>query len=60
MYHKGRDVPRLAGQMPDYDVFISYRVSADADLAELLYERLTKKKLNVYMDKFCLAPGNYN
>jgi hypothetical protein len=39
------------------DVFISYRVNSDADLAEKLYNALKDLKFNVFLDKFDLTPG---
>jgi hypothetical protein len=40
-----------------YSCFISYRVSTDQPLAELLYEKLRMRGHNPFMDKFCLADG---
>ena len=41
----------------DYDVMISYRVSADAGLAQDLHRKLTGEGLRVYLDKECLKDG---
>jgi len=49
-----------------FDIFISYRVAADAKLVESLYDKLSLKeveengkvrKLRVFWDKKCLLPG---
>jgi hypothetical protein len=40
-----------------YDVFLSYRVSADQDLVERLYDKLTAKGLHVFWDYQCLESG---
>lgn len=49
-----------------YDVFLSYRVAADAKLVERLYDKLKatevvdrskKRMLRVFWDKVCLVPG---
>ena len=41
----------------EFDVFISYRVSSDANHAEILYNLLTSIGLTVWWDKKCLEPG---
>lgn len=48
---------RLEGDPPEYDVFISYRVLTDSDLAEALYNELTSHGLTVFWDKKCLQDG---
>ena len=53
----GKKVTRLLGQKPKYEVFISYRVSEDEELALALYTKLTEMGINVYLDKFCLIDG---
>jgi serine/threonine protein kinase/Leucine-rich repeat (LRR) protein len=53
----GQHAPRMVGQEPEYDVFISYRVSSDSDLAEAIYKRLTANGLKVWWDQECLQPG---
>lgn len=40
-----------------YDCFISYRVAADADLAEKLYLYLKTKGIHTFLDKKCLKNG---
>jgi hypothetical protein len=39
---------RLFGEAAEFDVFISYRVKADADHAEMLYKRLTDNGIKVW------------
>ena len=48
---------RLVGEAPLFDVFISYRVTADESLAERLYHRLTALNVRVWLDKMCLKDG---
>ena len=48
---------RLPGEESQYDVFISYRVAADAEHTERLYNLLTKRGLKVWWDRVCLKPG---
>lgn len=38
-------------------IFISYRVSSDAPLAEQLYRRLLALNISVWWDRACLKPG---
>ena len=52
-----KQVTRLRGEKPKYDVFLSYRVATDAHHVESLYNLLVAKGLNVYLDKMCLLPG---
>ena len=40
-----------------YDLFINYRVAADADVAEKLYLYLKTKGINAFLDKKCLKAG---
>ena len=53
----GKKVARLVGEKPKYDVFLSYRVSSDAQHVEKLYNLLTAQGFKVYWDKLCLVPG---
>ena len=53
----GRQVARLIGEKPKYDVFLSYRVASDTQHVEKLYNLLTAQGFEVYWDKFCLLPG---
>jgi hypothetical protein len=48
---------RLAEQPPDWDVFISYRVDSDADVAVRLHTLLTARGLTVFLDSKCLQDG---
>ena len=41
----------------EFDVFISYRVSADKGVAELIYLFLKSVGLRVFLDKYCLKSG---
>ena len=52
-------VSRLPGDNPTFDVFISYRVNSDSDIALALYDQLTDLKLKVWLDKkkHCIPPG---
>jgi TIR domain/SAM domain (Sterile alpha motif) len=40
-----------------YDVFINYRVAADADVAEKLYLSLKAEGVHAFLDKKCLKDG---
>ena len=53
----GKKVARLVGDKPKYDVFLSYRVAADAHHVEKLYNLLTAQRFKVFWDKLCLEPG---
>ena len=53
----GKKVARLVGEKPKYDVFLSYRVAADALHVEKLYNLLIAQGFKVYWDKLCLEPG---
>ena len=53
----GMKVARLVGEKPKYDIFLSYRVAADAHHVEKLYNLLTAQGFKVYWDKLCLEPG---
>ena len=54
----GKKGSRMVGEVPEYDVFISYRVASDAHHAQYLYSILTKEMgLKVWWDKVCLKPG---
>jgi len=56
-YVSGKDSVRMVGDPYVYDAFISYRVSADAELAKNLHQKLTDRGLNVFWDKVCLQDG---
>lgn len=56
-YLSGTKVARLVGEQPLYDVFISYRVSSDLNLAGKLYDEMSKRSLKVWWDKKCLQHG---
>jgi hypothetical protein len=48
----------MFGQEAPFDVFISYRVASDGDVADALYHHLKSEYgLNVWMDKYCLESG---
>ena len=53
----GKDSVRMVGDPFLYDVFISYRVAADAEHAKNLHQRLSDHGLNVFWDKVCLKDG---
>lgn len=53
----GKKVTRMVGESAEYDVFISYRVKADKDLALRLYDDLTRRGLKCFLDKRCLKKG---
>ena len=53
----GGKATRLVGEAAVFDVFISYRVNSDMDLAKALYDLLTGAGLNVWWDKESLKPG---
>eukprot|EP01034_Spumella_vulgaris_P026156 gene26156-32691_t len=53
----GKKGTRLVGEVPAFDVFISYRVASDAHHAEILYDMLTARGLKVWWDKKCLLMG---
>ena len=53
----GKKVARLVGEKPKYDIFLSYRVAADALHVEKLYNLLVAQGFKVYWDKLCLLPG---
>ena len=54
----GRPATRLPGDAAEFDVFLSYRVSADGALARVLYDRLTRDcGLRVWFDERCLEAG---
>jgi serine/threonine protein kinase len=58
-FFTGKQPGRMVGSKPKYDVFISYRVAADAAVAELLYNVLTQhpdpnRRLDVFWDVQCL------
>lgn len=52
------------GEEGSWDIFLSYRVAADADLVERLYDKLSNcdhangtRKLKVFWDRKCLTSG---
>jgi hypothetical protein len=53
----GKVPTRLIGNAPPIDVFLSYRVAADAKKVELFYDSLTALGKKVWWDKKCLANG---
>ena len=53
----GKKVARLIGEKPKYDIFLSYRVAADALHVEKLYKLLVAQGFKVYWDKICLESG---
>jgi serine/threonine protein kinase len=53
----GQTPSRMVGEDPEFDVFISYRVASDSHLAQHFYECLQRLELRVWLDKFCLEPG---
>jgi serine/threonine protein kinase len=48
---------RMIGDEPAFDVFLSYRVAADSDTVEELYNQLTNNGIKVWWDKKCLQSG---
>ena len=53
----GRVVGRMPGDIPKYDVFLSYRQATELALVETLHYKLTAHGLHVFWDKRCLADG---
>ena len=54
----GRPPTRLPGDVAEFDVFLSYRVSSDSELARTLYHYLSGPcELRVWFDQKCLEPG---
>jgi len=53
----GKKPARMIGQPPEFDVFLSYRVSSDSAHVEILYNLLTGMGLKVWWDKMCLGKG---
>jgi serine/threonine protein kinase len=53
----GQKAPRMIGEEAEFDVFISYRVAAEKEHVEVIYNLLTEAGLNVWWDKKCLLPG---
>ena len=47
----------MVGDKAKYDVFISYRVAADASIAGKLYDELVARGLTPYLDSKCLEAG---
>jgi serine/threonine protein kinase len=53
----GKHPGRLQGELPQHDVFLSYRVSSDSAHVKHLHDMLEARGLNVWWDKKCLLPG---
>ena len=53
----GKQSARMVGEVPEFDVFLSYRVASDVKHVEYLYNLLTERGIKVWWDKKCLAPG---
>jgi serine/threonine protein kinase len=53
----GKSPERLIGEEAKYDVFLSYRVDSDLDHVLLIYNALRNLELKVWLDKYCLLPG---
>ena len=54
----GAHAARLGGEIPEFDVFLSYRVASDVQHCAVLYEHLTTTcGLKVWWDKTSLEPG---
>ena len=49
-----KSICRLPGQLATYSAFISYRVDADKDTAESLYDGLTRSHITADLDIKCL------
>ena len=56
-FFSGKKVARWFGQKPKFEVFISYRVAEEKELALALYTKLTEMGIKVYLDKNCLIDG---
>jgi serine/threonine protein kinase len=53
------DYPRsLSNALPEFDVFLSYRVSTDFDMALKFYNTLTSIGIRVWWDKKCIPLGS--
>ena len=53
----GKVATRLIGSSPPFEVFLSYRVAADAKKVEMFYNSLTAAGKKVWWDKKCLLNG---
>jgi hypothetical protein len=53
----GKNVVRMVGEEPAFEVFISYRVDSDAKHAVKLYDMLTAAGVKVWLDVKCLQAG---
>ena len=53
----GKVPTRLIGSSPPFEVFLSYRVAADAKKVEMFYNSLTAAGKKVWWDKKCLLNG---
>ena len=53
----GKAATRLIGSSPPFEVFLSYRVAADAKKVEMFYNALTAAGKKVWWDKKCLLNG---
>jgi serine/threonine protein kinase len=47
----GKQAPRMVGQKPEYDVFLSYRVATEAKFTGMIYNALTEAGLKVWWDQ---------
>jgi serine/threonine protein kinase len=56
-FFSGQPQRRRPDQRPDWDVFISYRVDADAAVVAKLYTALIACGLRVFLDSKCLKDG---
>ena len=62
-YHpflSGKTSIRSAGDEPEFDIFISYRVASDSDHARILFEKLTAIGLKPWWDQKLLEFGKVN
>ena len=48
---------RFPGEEAQYDVFLSYRVASDSNIALLIYEKLSRRGIRVWFDKMNILPG---
>lgn len=53
----GEVTGRLAEEEAKWDVFLSYRVASDWEVAERVHAALTSQGFRVFLDKICLEPG---
>lgn len=50
-------VPRMIGEAAKFQVFLSYRVRSDLQIAEEIYRKLEENGVSVWWDKKSLKPG---